>query len=663
LTSNTSTKSKAKLADALALVEASKIVGLDIETTGLNPRKDKIRLVQVSDGDKTYIVDAFKVNVGPLIEALAARPEKVIAHGAKFEWSFVYHHYGIALDNLVDTYLLARIAACGDMGVPAGLGDVARRLLDIELDKDMQHTDWASETLSRRHLLYAATDAAILPRLYRDLNEIAVETGQEAVATIENEAVASFALMGLVGMPVDKAAWDAHACDKEAELRKLEREMLEAAWMPVRDPIPQTWRLQGEDCLRMLHAAGLRGVTSTTAKDLKDHEDNELVKRLLAYRRAKGKEREDAKAAVLELAPEKPPTPASPWNFGSPQQVGEIAYEILGFELDSTDEGTLLRFKNRHPFFAKMLEHRKLKKLVSTYGKGWFQKAYDAETGRVYPAWWQIGTSTGRVSSGEKHVAPNAQNISSDYGRFFVAPPRRVFVDADYSQIEVRIIAKMLGEKVLLRLFDDDQDVYRTTAAHMLGVAEDEVTDEQRDLAKAVVLGMNYGLSARGLPYYAFTKLGIEGMTVDEAEEYVEAFYGLYPRIREYHEDTLEELTEVGSVDRRTLTGRLRANITNRNEAINAPVQGTAADGLKLAMALVYERLKRFVDDDGRYTAYVVNSLHDELLVECDEDDAKEVEKIVVDTMIEAMDGLLNADEPRVKLKVKSSITKTWAKG
>jgi len=125
------------------LVEASKIVGLDIETTGLNPRKDKIRLVQVSDGDKTYIVDAFKVNVGPLIEALAARPEKVIAHGAKFEWSFVYHHYGIALDNLVDTYLLARIAACGDMGVPAGLGGVARRLLDIELDKDMQHADWA----------------------------------------------------------------------------------------------------------------------------------------------------------------------------------------------------------------------------------------------------------------------------------------------------------------------------------------------------------------------------------------------------------------------------------------------------------------------------------------------------------------------------------------
>jgi DNA polymerase I-like protein with 3'-5' exonuclease and polymerase domains len=658
-------KAKARLKDAVALAEASEIVGLDIETTGLNPRKDKIRLVQISDGEKTYVVDAFKVNVRPLFEALATYPQKVIAHGAKFEWGFIYHGFGIALDNLVDTHLLTRIAACGDMSVPGGLGAVARDMLSLELDKDMQHADWTPETLSRRHLVYAATDAAILPQLYQELLKEITATGQELVATIENEAVPAFALLGYIGMPVDKAAWDAHAEEREAELRSLERKMLDASWMLERDPIPQTWALQGNDCLRMLHAADLTEVTGTTAKDLKEHEDNELVKRLLAYRKAKGKEREAAKSAVFELAPEKPPAPAPPWNFGSPQQVAEIAYEILGFELPSTEEGVLLRYTDRHPFFEHMLEHRELRKLVSTYGKGWFQKAYDAQTGRVYPAWRQIGTSTGRVSSGEKHVAPNAQNLPGAYRKFFVAPEGRMFVNADYSQIEVRVLAKMLNESKLLSIYGrpedegDGDDVYRTTAAYLLDIEPSVVTKEQRDLAKAIVLGMNYGLSARGLPYYAFTKLGIKDMSVKDAEEYVEAFYELYPRIREYHEDTLEELNENGSVDRRTLTGRLRAGITNRNEAINAPVQSTAADVLKLAMAIVYKRL----NEAAYNNAFIVATIHDELLIECDEGDVASIAGVVENAMLEAANEILNAEEPKVKIKVDVSTGKRWKKG
>lgn len=255
-------------------------------------------------------------------------------------------------------------------------------------------------------------------------------------------------------------------------------------------------------------------------------------------------------------------------------------------------------------------------------------------------------------------MAPNAQNIPGEYREFFVAPPGRVFVDADYSQIEIRVVAKLLGEKVLLELFEDDsEDVYRATAARMMGVSPDKVSSKERSLAKAIVLGMIYGLSTKGLPYYAFKNFGIEDMTSDEAEEYVAAFYDLYPRIREYHDSTLAELNETGSVDRRTLTGRLRADITNRNEAINAPVQGTAADGLKAAMALVYKRLKRFGG-----LAVMVNTLHDEILVECDEEDGEEVRKLVVDAMLEAMDKLLNSDEPRVRLKVKSTVTKVWRK-
>jgi DNA polymerase-1 len=115
---------------------------------------------------------------------------------------------------------------------------------------------------------------------------------------------------------------------------------------------------------------------------------------------------------------------------------------ILGVELPDTKEGTLLRYRGDHPFVEHMLKHRELKKLVSTYGKTWFQKAYSSEAGRVYPAWRQIGTSTGRVASGERNVAPNAQNLPKSHRKFFVAPEGRVFVDADYSQIEVRVLAK-----------------------------------------------------------------------------------------------------------------------------------------------------------------------------------------------------------------------------
>src|SRR5215208_892724 len=644
---------------AVRAVENASVVALDLETTGLNPRRDRIRLVQVSDSEKIFVIDLFRRDGRPLFEALARDDLVVLAHGGDFEWRFVYHHFGIALDNMVDTMLMARLATMGDMRLRVGLGDLAESELDTVLDKEMQKADWTVDPLPKRQLDYAAMDVKVLHPLREKLSDVITDTRQERAAEIERAALPAFAMMKYVGMPVDKAAWDARAEEVEAELRDLEKRMLDAPWMLERDPVPQTWSLQGADCLAMLHAAGLKDVTGATAKDLAGYADHELVSVLLAYRKAKGKDRDSLKARVLELAPEKPPAPALPWNFGFFFYKQKTAYEILGFDLSSTETGTLLRYKNYHPFFEHLLKHRKLKKLVSTYGKGWFQKAYD--DGRVYPAWRQIGTSTGRAASGERDAAPNAQNLPKSHRKFFVAPEGRVFVDADYSQIEVRVLAKRLNEGRLLELYGrpgDDKpsdDVYRATAAHMLDVEPEAVTKEQRNLAKAIVLGMNYGLSARGLPFYAFTKLGIEDMPVDDAEEHIEAFYDLYPKIRAYHDDVLTKLAETGSVDQRTMTGRLRAEITNRNEAINAPIQGTSADVLKLAMAHVYRRLQAFED------AFIVASIHDELLVECAEGEAEAVAGVVEASMLEAADEILNADEPKVKIEVDVEVKDSWA--
>lgn len=656
--SSTQKTSNATLERAVAMVETSSLVGFDLETTGLDPRKDRIRLASVSNGEQTYLLDAFRIDVRPFFEALAREDLKVLAHAAAFEYGFVYQKYGIALDNLIDTLLLARLAACGDMTIGCKLEEVVMREFELELDKAMQGADWSVETLSNRHLSYAALDVKVLPLIYDALLEAISETGQEHVAKIEHGALLPTALMWLVGMPVDRTAWNAHARDVEAQLRALTQTMLDAVWMSERDPIPQTWALQGADCLAMLHAAGLEGVTGTTAKDLKPYaEDHELVQHLLAYRKAaKGEERENLKAAVLELVPEKPPAPPEAWNFGSWAQVEEICYKILGWRPRSTNESVLLRFVDYHPFFRRELEWRKLAKRVSTYGPNWFKDAYVKELGRVFPNWRQIGTSTGRFSCS----TPNVQNVPNDgpYRSFFVAPEGRTFVDVDYSQIEVRVYAKIVEEQALIDLFDrENADVYRSTAAQLLGIKESEVSSEQRQKAKALVLGLLYGLSAAGLPRYAYNNFSVE-ISPDEAEDLVERFFELYPAIAADHDAVLDELEENGSVDRITLAGRRRDGITIGNEAINAPIQGTAADGLKAAMALLYKRLKKFGG-----TAFIIAALHDELLVECDEGDAAEVETIVKESMLEAMDKLLNATEPKVRIEVDGGATKVWKKG
>jgi ribonuclease D len=204
----------------------------------------------------------------PLFEALTREDLTVLAHGGDFEWRFVYHHFGIRLDNITDTMLLSRLAFCGDLSEVVGLGDMAESELEISLDKEMQKADWTLDPLPRRQLDYAAMDVKVLHPLYDLLVDIIEDTGQERVAKIENDALPAFALMKYVGVPVDKTAWDAYAEENEAKLRDLERSMLDADWMPQRDPVEQAWSLQGADCLAMLRAADLKDVAGTTVKDL-----------------------------------------------------------------------------------------------------------------------------------------------------------------------------------------------------------------------------------------------------------------------------------------------------------------------------------------------------------------------------------------------------------
>jgi DNA polymerase-1 len=314
-----------------------------------------------------------------------------------------------------------------------------------------------------------------------------------------------------------------------------------------------------------------------------------------------------------------------PFNLGSPKQIGEILFGKLGLPVakktasgaPSTDESVLEKLALDYPLPAKLLEHRGLSKLKGTYTDKLPQMINPA-TGRVHTHYAQAVAITGRLSSND----PNLQNIPirTAEGRrvreAFVAPPGHVIVSADYSQIELRLMAHISQDPGLLRAFNDGMDVHRATAAEVFNLASEEVTNEQRRYAKTINFGLIYGMGAFGLSQ----SLGIEQKA---ARDYIDRYFSRFAGVKRYMDETKAAAAETGYVE--TLFGRrielpeirggngpLRAGA--ERQAINAPMQGTAADLIKLAMLAVQKTL----DEEGKGTRMVMQ-VHDELVFEVPE--------------------------------------------
>ncbi len=311
-----------------------------------------------------------------------------------------------------------------------------------------------------------------------------------------------------------------------------------------------------------------------------------------------------------------------PFNLGSPKQLGEIFFDKLGLPVikktatgaRSTDEEVLEKLAEDYPLPARILEHRSLSKLKGTYTDKLAQMALP-RTGRVHTHYAQAVAVTGRLSSND----PNLQNIPirTPEGRrvreAFVAPPGHVIASADYSQIELRIMAHISGDEALLRAFQDGLDVHRATAAEVFGVAVDQVSSEQRRYAKVINFGLIYGMSAFGLA----KALGIDNTA---AKNYIQRYFERFAGVRQYMDDTRAQAKARGYVE--TVFGRRlylpEINSPNgprrsgaERAAINAPMQGTAADLIKLSMVAVQKAL----DEQGRGTRMIMQ-VHDELVFE-----------------------------------------------
>ncbi len=355
-------------------------------------------------------------------------------------------------------------------------------------------------------------------------------------------------------------------------------------------------------------------------------------------------ERDRLNEELATLAPDHPE--GGTWNWNSWQQLLE-AFGLLGVRLPDTKEETLSRCD--HPLARVLLEYRRANKMLGTYGPKLLEKVED---GRIYGSWWQVGAGTGRMACS----SPNLQNLPPEVRRYVKAPEGRELVVADYSQVELRIAAMISGDETMLAAFAEGKDIHEITARSL--TCREEVSKAERKLAKAVNFGLLYGMAPKGLRGYARASYGVE-MTREEAERYWQGFFETYPGLRAWHDREYRALKR-GSTETRTLAGRRRAGVTKLTERLNSPVQGTGADGLKLALALLHERREEC------HGAVPILAVHDEVVVECGQERTAEAEAWLKGAMIDGMETVVNGPEvegPRVPIEVEIKSGKAWLDG
>lgn len=538
----------AEAAQTVSRLLAKEVLGFDTETTGLNPREGRLRLLTFATPEgEVFIFDAFKVPVELLSPLFDEKGPLLVGHNLKFDLQFLLGEgiFKAPGTRLWDTGLAQQVL----LGLPRmpALKDLAP-----DLSKELQKSAWDSE-LSKEQLEYAARDALVVLTIWEAQRASAKALKLEKVIALENRALPAVAWMEFSGVPIDLNIWaEALARAEEKRARLLER-------------LP-------------------RGI-----------------------------------------------------NWDSPVQVLNFLRKE-GVDVEDTRDYTLAKFA-QHPIVSALIEYREAAKIVSSYGSKWFE--YGA-SGRIYPSWQQIGTETGRMSC----RSPNVQQVSREplFRSAFRPGEGRVLIKADYSQIELRIVAELTGEPNLLEAFLTGKDLHTLTASLILDKDPSQVTKEDRQLAKALNFGLIYGLGAEGFQKYARNSYGVN-LSIDEARELRKKFFKAYPGIRWWHQEQKE-----GEEIVRTFSGRMRK--TDRfTEKLNTPVQGTGADGLKEALALLWERRGEVGEN-----VFPVISVHDEIVLEAPEEDALKALGWLVRNMEDGMNRFLRF----VPVAVEGGVYRDW---
>jgi len=553
-----------------ALIEklaAAPELGIDTETTGLNPRQDRVRLLTLSIPGQTWLVDCFEVDPRPLFPVLADRT--LTGHNLSFDLEFLWS-LGFRPGRSECTMLLAQLLSASGSETRKGwhsLAQVTQRTLGIELPKTEQKSNWAGP-LSNDQWDYAARDGEVLLPLRAGLLAEIAAAGMGNSAQIESRCLPALVWMSTAGVPFLPEPWQELAAEAAADAERL-------------------------------------------------------------------------RAELDQLAPEAPEllSLGTGWKWDSPDIVKRV-FQLLDIELKSTADDVLAQID--HPVADLLRKYRDATGRVSRFGLNWLACR---EGDRLFTDWRQLGSRAGRMSCSE----PPVQQMSRDlrYRACIAAHPGRVLVKADYSQIELRIAAKIAADKRMLQAYAEGTDLHTLTASTLMGRDFHDAAEKKsaRQLAKAVNFGLLYGMGAATLRGYARHSYGVE-MTEIQAADHRRKWFRLYKGISAWHRSQSE-----GAIETRTLAGRRRKDVSWFTQKLNSPVQGTGADGLKRALALLWERRHECPG------AVPVIACHDEIVVECDAAQAPAAEAWLRQAMLDGMAPLIHP----VPVEIETQIGPSWA--
>lgn len=632
-------------------------LAFDIETTGLDPRAGKLVMLQFyQEGHTVAVVDMRDPRrlppdaVGPVLAPLFDASLLVLGHNLKFDFGWLMEHLDIFPTRAYDTYLAEQVirgvgrSDAQASGIDLTLKGLAHSYLGRAMSKaernwfidlDQRPQEW-NAPFPPEQLTYAALDVALLPLLYREQLSLLNTRNLLDTAKLEMRALPAIATIELSGVKIAVEGWRAFIAEKEQEAREIESE-----------------------ALRVYGAAILQARTEKYDRALAEYD---------AYQAAKGAYQEELKVA-WEADPADGTDTAQPWgkfktvmmqtwraahppvprpkpdtslpNLGSPAQLRE-AFRVLGIAVTSTDSETLQGLEDDYPEVKLLLDYRKASKFVQSFGEALLQYVVN---GRIHPEYVQIGASTGRMSC----TRPNWQQVPSKgdgkkLRALVVAEEGNKLLTADFSNIELRILADITGDATMLRLFSEGYDLHSYTARMMFGLEESVDVEHElmpgsdktyRYVAKTINFGLVYGMSP--------TKLAKTlRVSRERAQELMESYFRLYPGVARW----MQQMREAGvrNLTSVTLSGRKRyytlpADPTpptsrhpsaiqeylearreaNRQrsrierQAMNTPIQGTSADITKLALALLYEG---GLFQNGLNLARIVAVVHDEIVIE-----------------------------------------------
>jgi DNA polymerase I-like protein with 3'-5' exonuclease and polymerase domains len=565
-------------------------LGFDTETTALDPYEGEIRLIQLSTGRETQVIDLkpfaereslrTSLELAPLRELLSAPKPIKIAHNAKFDAKWILHHLDVEIGGVFDTLLASQLIAAGDQDRRHSLAEVTSYFLSTELDKSEQVSDWSASELSQSQIEYAARDAATMVPLREKIIEKLKADGLIQVAKLEFDCIVPIAAMELNGFYLDEARWR----------EQLERVKISQSKVALE--------------LQQMLSAGV------------------------------------AQASLFGM---------TEINLDSQTQVTD-ALKNLGVPVPETTRGWQLQpLALEYPVVAKLLEYRGVAKSLSSFGEN-ILEFIQSKTGRIHSDFRQIGAPTGRFSCSK----PNIQQIphEENYRRCFRAGDGKKLIIADYSQVELRILAEFSNDQNFINAFLSGEDFHTTAAAQVFNVKPEDVTPDQRSFAKRLNFGVVYGIGSQRFAM-------MTGLKQTDAEDIMRRYFATYRGLDAWLRDAARKV--VTDRTARTASGRMMRfrydeddrkaiSLAQRNGK-NMPIQGTSADILKRALHLLHREM-------NGTSARLVNIVHDEVILEADASEAESTADKLEKAMCAAGEEYIS----KVPVKVDVKIADEWAK-